>query len=145
MRFALPLMFTKRAEDGGADALVCVNEQSMKLCCGYSISETEMHRPGPEMDRKLHLRKLKTKTPTCMGWRFALKFWRPGAESNHRHKVVQSSVRERGARTGAAGLPTHGQMFRRRAILEQLAELLAQLWRIVVMVHRNRMVDSGLQ
>jgi hypothetical protein len=61
------------------------------------------------------------------------------------HKDYQSSMRERGASTGAAGLPTHGQMFRWHAILEQLAELLAQLWRIVVMVHRNRMVDSGLQ
>jgi hypothetical protein len=61
------------------------------------------------------------------------------------HQHLQSSVRERGAGTGAAGLPTRGQMFRRHAILEQLPELLAQLWRIVVMVHRNRMVDSGLQ
>jgi hypothetical protein len=61
------------------------------------------------------------------------------------HKDYQSSVRERGAGTGAAGLPTRGQMFGRHAILEQLAELLAQLRRIVVMVHRHRMVDSGLQ
>jgi hypothetical protein len=36
-------------------------------------------------------------------------------------------------------------MFRRRAILEQLAQLLAEFWRIAVMVYRNRVFDCGLQ
>jgi hypothetical protein len=58
---------------------------------------------------------------------------------------LRCSARERGAGTGAAGPPTYGQMSGRRAILEQLAQLVAQLWRITVMMHRNHMFDSGLQ
>jgi hypothetical protein len=71
----------------------------------------------------------------------------PGMESNHRHEDLQSSVRERGAgpRSGAAGLATRSQMLWRRTILEHLAQLLAQLWRIAVMMYGNRMLNCGSQ
>jgi hypothetical protein len=55
----------------------------------------------------------RNKTPTCTGWRF-------------RFESSVLSTRA-GRRTGAAGPPTYGQMSGRRAILEQLAQLVAQL------------------
>jgi hypothetical protein len=70
-----------------------------------------------------------------------------GTGSNHRHDDLQSSVRQRGAGplSGAAGLATRRQILWRRTILEHLAQLLTQLWRIAVMMYGNRMLNCGSQ
>src|SRR5450830_147772 len=65
----------------------------------------------------------------------ALKLWRDARPSMHR--------RRSGA--GTCGLSAHGHLFGWHAILEQLAQLLAQFRRILVMVHRHRVIGCRLQ